>query len=112
MKNQGTVYEKIHGILIQHPASKDCDMTLIMLLAMNHYNTSSIGLDTVLTDIKKGLFPSFSSVSRLRRKCQELNPNLKGNSEPLRRKLEEQTKSDMLNFKEPEFDSAGQGILL
>ncbi len=111
MKNQSSIYEAIFGILTQHPASRECDMTLIMLMAMHEYNTSSVGLDRVLGDIKKGLFPSFSSVSRLRRKCQELNPHLKAN-EIKRKELEEQTRLDMLNFKEPEFDSRGQGILL
>lgn len=110
MKNFKTVYEKIKTILENDPMSRSCDMYMISQYARMHYGTDNIQLNSVLIDMKDKKFPSFESLTRLRRKVQELHPVLIGHAELKRKALAEKVRDDMNNFQEP--IAMQQGFLL
>lgn len=110
MTKINTIYDKIKGILEDHPATRDCDLSLINVLARDYHRGRQVYLHEILKYIKTGLFPSFSSIYRLRRKVQQLHPELRGTKETQRGLLEEKTRKDMREFIES--TEKEQGVLL
>lgn len=78
--------KEVTQILNTTPKARDCDLSLYYMLAkgrgLSDEKVSSEdfleALGLVLKMIKKGLLPSMDSVSRCRRKVQELNIDLRG----------------------------------
>jgi len=87
-------YNKVKEILWRYPATRDDDMMLYAKFCVDFsYIRSDEPFYQVLCTAKKRKIPSFESVTRARRKVQELEPALRGEKRQ-RRKAEEATYRD------------------
>lgn len=91
MKNY---YDEVKQILTKWPQTRDNDMLLWgQFLFIKGFVTTQEKFFDVLSRIKSDRLPSFESVSRARRKVQELEPDLRGKRYS-QRKHEEKTYHD------------------
>lgn len=102
-----TTYEKVKQLLETDQMTKNDDLLLINSFARKHYGTANVQLNIVLTDIKSGLFPSFDTITRLRRKAQEMHPELRAEAYRGRQEMANDVALQMVTW-----DKSGQGILL
>lgn len=76
MKNY---YDEVKAILTKWPQTRDDDMLLWgQLLFIKGFVKTNETFFKVLSRVKSDKMPSFESVSRARRKVQELEPDLRG----------------------------------
>ena len=83
-------YTEVRAILIKWPKSRDDDMLLYALfLAENHLVSSDETFYKVMSTAKARNIPSYESVTRTRRKVQELEPDLQGTKKKARKEQQE-----------------------
>ena len=80
MKNKmSNVLDKVVNLLTEYPSLRDSDERLAANIWHNHTkNINEIDALTLLSRFAKGNLPSYESISRCRRKVQELKPELRG----------------------------------
>ena len=82
MKKLFIVMDEVHSLLINHPVLRDSDERLTaniwskVILPPNTLET--ISAKGLLKKLSEGKLPSYESISRCRRKLQELYPDLRG----------------------------------
>ena len=83
-------YNKVKDILVRYPTARDDDMMLYALFCVEY---TYVGHDetfyNVLCSAKKRKIPSYESVTRARRKVQELEMDLRGKRRQSRKAEEE-----------------------
>ena len=84
--------EIVTDILQKQPKARDNDALLICLVysRLGHHWTETFG--NIMACVSEGDLPSFETITRVRRKVQEENPELLGETRFLRKELEEEYK--------------------
>lgn len=96
------IQENIKQILVNNPSARDCDFALVSLYAARNYPQGIPSFTQVLIDMKSGKMPGFDTITRLRRKIQQLYPVLRGNDYNRRKKvMQPKVRDDMNNFQAP-----------
>lgn len=84
-------YEQVKAVLEQYPKARDDDMVLYAIICRR---TTHVSLNDsffyVLLHHKSCGLPSYESVTRIRRKVQENEPDLRGKHRARRKELEEE----------------------
>ena len=100
MKKLFVVMDEVHSFLIKYPVLRDSDERLtaniwskVILPPHNLENISAKGL---LTKFAEGKLPSYESISRCRRKLQELYPDLRGDKWYKRHKRADNIRRDIV----------------
>ena len=83
-----TLEQKVRYCLVQFPATRNNDRTLIGAVYAYFYNVDL--LDSFLTVIRDDKLPSFESIGRARRKIQEKDESLRGDKKTEERRMEAQ----------------------
>ena len=79
-------YTEVRRILINWPTSRDDDMLLYAIyLAESHLISSDESFYKVMSTAKARKIPSYESITRTRRKVQELEPELNGHKKKARK---------------------------
>lgn len=89
------IQETIKNILLTNPVAWDDDFSLVALFADRSYNGVIPSFTQVLIDMKAGKMPGFDTITRLRRKVQEHNPQVRGSDYGRRKGMQETVKQDM-----------------
>ncbi len=83
-------YAEVKRILIQWPATRDDDMLLYaVFLAESKLVSSGETFYKVMSTAKARKIPSYESITRTRRKVQELEPELQGTKKKARKEQQE-----------------------
>ena len=91
-KKMKDVTEKVEGILIKHPKSRDDDWLLYGYLLNCEGHSVHTSFHSVYEMVKMGEFPSMETVGRIRRKVQETKPELRGTERKQKARKVEQEK--------------------
>ena len=95
---------EIRSILLADCKARDDDCHLaIKLLEIYYQSPMEVPCMKVLTDIQAGRFPAFKSLTRIRRKLQELNPALRGYKYLERMRKQEEIKKELERVKAMEY---------
>jgi hypothetical protein len=99
-----TLMEKIRVYLSLHPETRDCDRTLTTLIWTGELNKFSdeyipTSLQTFLRSYRDGKLTSSDSITRARRKLQEEDKTLRGEKWYIRKRLQEQFKQKVIQYK-------------
>ena len=88
-------YDLVKKILEETPLARDKDCFLVSLIW--HYELKGIDdKNTILLMLGRGDLSNYESIGRARRKCQELNPHLRGTRWNQRHEvLEDEVKKDL-----------------
>ena len=74
--------DEVHSLLVNYPVLRDSDERLTANIwsktILPPHNLDNISAKGLLTKLSEGKLPSYESISRCRRKLQELYPNLRG----------------------------------
>lgn len=91
-----SVLDEVSKFLTKYPLLRDNDERL-MANIWNKYlgNIIYINAKDILTMLAKGELPSYESISRCRRKLQELHPNLRGEKWEARHKKQKSVKNEL-----------------
>ena len=92
---------KVYQILTHFKLVRDDDFQLYYQLITQYYNCNveKISGADLLRKQRDGKLPNFQSVSRLRRKIQELFPETRGSKYAERHGLEQEVKQEIINFR-------------
>jgi hypothetical protein len=99
-----TLMEKIRVYLSLHPETRDCDRTLTTLIwtgELNKFTDEYVqtSLQSFLRSYRDGKLTSSDSITRARRKLQEEDKTLRGEKWYLRKKLQEQYRQRVIEYK-------------
>ena len=99
-----SLIEKIRVYLSLHPETRDCDRTLTTLIWSGELNTFSddhikTTLQSFLISYRNGKLTCADSITRARRKLQEEDKTLRGEKWYLRKKLQEQFRQKVIEYK-------------
>lgn len=83
-------YDKVKAILEERPETRDDDMKLYAIFIYKVLNIPNVGFYNALYNHEKYGLPSYESITRVRRKIQELEPSLCGKKRKRRLELEEE----------------------
>ena len=82
MKKLFVVMDEVHSFLVNYPVLRDSDERLTANIwskaILPPHNLDNISAKGLLTKLSEGKLPSYESISRCRRKLQELYPDLRG----------------------------------
>ena len=82
MKKLFVVMDEVHSFLINHPVLRDSDERLMANIwskaILPPHTLETISAKGLLEKLSEGKLPSYESISRCRRKLQELYPDLRG----------------------------------
>ena len=82
MKKLFIVMDEVHSLLVNYPVLRDSDERLTANIwsktILPPHNLDNISAKGLLTKLSEGKLPSYESISRCRRKLQELYPDLRG----------------------------------
>ena len=74
--------DEVHSFLVNYPVLRDSDERLTANIwskaILPPHNLDNISAKGLLTKLSEGKLPSYESISRCRRKLQELYPDLRG----------------------------------
>ena len=74
--------DEVHSLLVNYPVLRDSDERLTANIwsktILPPHNLDNISAKGLLTKLSEGKLPSYESISRCRRKLQELYPDLRG----------------------------------
>lgn len=91
---------RVEYILIKYPLTKDNDMLLVaQFWALESQFTQNHSAYDVFEAMRKGTFSSFESITRARRKLQEIDPLLRGTTWAKRHNHESKVIEDVRNIK-------------
>lgn len=68
----------VHEVLTTYKATRDSDDLLMAVIYYKYYNISNEPFISIMKHRKEYKLPSYESISRARRKIQELYPDLQG----------------------------------
>jgi hypothetical protein len=74
------VSNKVEYALTHYGATRDSDAELIARICNSYIDVKRASAFELLSQLSKGAIPPLESITRARRKLQELNPSLRGNS--------------------------------
>jgi len=91
---------RVEYILIKYPLTKDNDMLLVaQFWALESQFTQSHSAYDVFDAMSTGKFSSFESITRARRKLQEIDPSLRGKAWEKRHNRQTEVIEDVRNIK-------------
>ena len=100
MKKLFVVMDEVHSFLINHPVLRDSDERLTANIwskaILPPHNLDNVSAKGLLTKLSEGKLPSYESISRCRRKLQELYPDLRGDKWYKRHKRADNIRRDIV----------------
>lgn len=95
LKSIVKMIDKVEYALEHHPATRDNDSILIGHIFNSFVEIKRVSGYHVLDLMAKGVLPSTESITRARRKCQELHPHLRGKHYKARKKEANKVKQNI-----------------
>ena len=96
MKKLFSVVDDVELFLTKYPSLRDDDEKLMANIWNSHIgNLEDVDAKEILHMLAKHELPSYESISRSRRKIQELNPNLRGDKWIERQKRAKKIKKEI-----------------
>tara|TARA_Y100000310_G_scaffold74390_1_gene70635 strand:+ start:430 stop:726 length:297 start_codon:yes stop_codon:yes gene_type:complete len=96
MKKLFSVVDDVKLFLTKYPSLRDDDEKLMANIWNSHIgNLEDVDAKEILHMLAKHELPSYESISRSRRKIQELNPNLRGDKWIERQKRAKKIKKEI-----------------
>ena len=96
MKKLFSVVDDVELFLTKYPSLRDDDERLMANIWHSHIgNLEDVDAKEILHMLAKHELPSYESISRSRRKIQELNPNLRGDKWIERQKRAKKIKKEI-----------------
>ena len=100
MKKLFVVMDEVHSFLINHPVLRDSDERLMANIwskaILPPHTLETISAKGLLEKLAEGKLPSYESISRCRRKLQELYPDLRGDKWYKRHKRADNIRRDIV----------------
>lgn len=99
MPKLSTHKDQVEDILKRSKKSRDNNVLMYYLLLKEFYaiNLDDVSASSLLLAAHKRQLPNYDSITRVSRRLQELNPELRGKEWNARRGLEEETIEDLRN---------------
>lgn len=100
MYNKKTVKILIQDILISYPSTRDNDEKLAanvlhFFLLKRNVDSKNISANKLLEMYSQGQLPTIDYITRIRRKLQELNPDIRGNNYNIRQSKSKKVKENI-----------------
>ena len=89
------ILDKVISLLTAHPSLRDSDARLAATIWNSQINTDDLTSKELLLQFAEGKLQSYESISRCRRKVQELKPELRGLKWEKRHKRQEKVKNEV-----------------
>jgi|SRR5690554_1719215 len=90
------ITKRVHKLLVEHPALRDCTHTLVLAYYKEYHNVSeSTPFCDVIRQIKDGKIPAFATIERRSRQMQEQHEELRTPKWYERKKMEIPVQEDL-----------------
>jgi len=101
MKKLFSVKNEVRQFLVKYPVLRDSDERLMANIWVKHLGDfNKISVTDVLHMLAKGELPSYESISRSRRKIQEIYPHLRGEKWEERHKRAKIIRTEIVGVKQ------------
>ena len=98
MKKLFSVVDDVELFLTKYPSLRDDDERLMANIWHSHIgNLEDVDAKEILHMLANHELPSYESISRCRRKIQEINPNLRGEKWNERHKRSQKIRKEIVN---------------
>ena len=89
------ILDRVISLLTKHPSLRDSDARLAATIWNGQINTDDLTSKELLLQFAEGKLQSYESISRCRRKVQEIKPELRGLKWEKRHKKQKEVKVDL-----------------
>ena len=89
------ILDRVISLLTQYPFLRDSDTRLAATIWNSQINTNDLTSKELLLQFAEGKLQSYESISRCRRKVQELKPELRGLKWEKRHKKQKKVKDEV-----------------